>query len=29
MFFLINADHLARMIEDHKAGAGSALINCC
>ena len=29
VFFLIDADDLAGMIEDHKAGAGRALIDCC
>jgi hypothetical protein len=28
VFFLINGDDLARMIEDHEARAGRALIDC-
>ena len=28
VFFLIDAHHLALMIEDHEAGAGRALIDC-
>jgi hypothetical protein len=28
VFFLINGDHFARVIKNHKAGAGRALINC-
>ena len=29
VFHLVHADHTAAVIEDHEAGAGSALIDCC